>query len=500
MTGSVTPLWYGNHCQRAMPCMGILFALLYIGFLLRHGDWMSKWDVVKAGPSQRDLFVLNSRNLFAWWQHNDSAFTMENGYSKEGHWESESLPFGEKTLVIYSVHNDPSHDTTSYENLDFFLRVGVDQESERLVDYLFLVPSAIFHTFNLTSGRKGDDMPMFPSADHVRVIERPHDCLGTSGLRSLITDNDWKGGIKHGARISSIPLNMNALLSHYSHFILLDSTVRGPFLPRYVHQARSGGSRWDSPQAVKSWVSVLTDRVGPEVKLVGRSVSCEPELHVQAPVWATDRQGLRLLLKNGVLDCAMEEASARERHELGATRAVLNAGYHVDCLMLRYQGINLARLREYGLPCTGRDNPSSPLLNDGLPVNPLEVIFVLANRHFLASDALVRRYTDYFLGRVDLEDNQATTLRGQAALEARRQRLAGMVASCGATLDRKHLATRCPGCVSGKSLEVDQEIFIKNHVMKGYDFQFSVPTAIANHPPQAFCEAFARYQAPDLTP
>lgn len=83
-------------------------------------------------------------------------------------------------------------------------------------------------------------------------------------------------------------------------------------------------------------------------------------MHVQAPVWATDRIGLQLLLKRGALDCATDLPTARHQYEIRATRAVLEAGYDVDCLMKRYQGHDLRLKRDIQLPCTARDNPNIP--------------------------------------------------------------------------------------------------------------------------------------------
>lgn len=51
----------------------------------------------------------------------------------------------------------------------------------------------------------------------------------------------------------------------YKHFILLNSSVRGPFYPSYM------GSSWQ-------WTRAFTDRLVGNVKLVSSSLVCLPEV------------------------------------------------------------------------------------------------------------------------------------------------------------------------------------------------------------------------------
>jgi len=471
-------------------------------------------------PKTRDLRALQSRSTLGLGQEvNITISASEGGDAGDGGRASVLPPLGEKTLVIYNVHHATSLlDNLHGENLDFFLKVGVGEELDRFVDYLFLVPSAPDAALSLesvkSSRREVAAMPpvvIIPPAANVRVLERPQDCLGCSGLQGVLDgtnsnsteSSSSSSGIGDGT-IASLPLTAEGLLSRYAHFVFVDSSVRGPFLPRYIHRPRRRRDKRDrfaAPQATKPWTSVFTDRLSDEIKLVGRSVSCEVELHVQAPVWATDRIGLQLLLEEGVLGCATNAEMAKQQHELGATRAVVAAGYGVDCLMLRYRDLNLTRVREMELPCMAGDDPSIPLLNDGLPINPLEVVFVVASPHMMASDLPLRRYTDYLLGRGGVKESEMYTERGQAVLEARRLRLARMVKECKASLDMTHMMSRCPDCVDNKKggEEKAQRHFIEKYVMAGYDYRFTVEETDVKNLPHFYCEAFVRYQAPDVT-
>ncbi len=105
--------------------------------------------------------------------------------------------------------------------------------------------------------------------------------------------------------------------------------------------------------------------------------------------------------------------------EIGASRAIFDAGYSIDCLMSRYQGVNWLEyyqqlvktaekkttsageeggdlvfesendtLHHQGislLPCNEGLNPLQPDFNDGIDVNLYEVMFIKLKKSFLKS-------------------------------------------------------------------------------------------------------------------
>lgn len=507
------PFQHPQQSERLPRIAGIMCFLFSVGLLCWDYGLLEKGAGVSVLPMSRDLRVLQSRSMLNLSREGSVPIsTGEAGGSDDGARAAALPPLGEKTLVIYNVHHSTSLlDDLHGDNVDFFLKVGVGGESDHFVDYLFVVPPAPAAPLGLKSieGREKEvtrPPVVIPPAVNVRVLERPQDCLGCSGLQEVLSssnsNNSDSSSSVEDETIAGLPLTREGLFSRYAHFVFVDSSVRGPFLPRYMHrprQRKGNQNRFAAPQPTQPWTSVFTDRLSDEIKLVGRSVSCEAELHVQAPVWATDRVGLQLLLEQGVLECATDAETARERHELGATRAMVGAGYGVDCLMLRYRGLNMTRVRELEMPCMAGDNPSIPLLNDGLPINPLEVVFVLANPHLIASDLPVRRYTDYLLGRGGVKESEMYTERGQAVLEARRERLARMVKECNASLDMAHMMSRCPECINHDMGKEGERIFIELFVMAGYDFRFTIEETDVTKLPHHYCESFVRYQAPDVT-
>ena len=163
--------------------------------------------------------------------------------------------------------------------------------------------------------------------------------------------------------------------------------------------------------------------------------------------------------------------------------------------MLRYRGQNFTEIR-YS-KCTGGDNPSIPFLNDGLPINPLEVVFVVSKPHIMATDHTLRRYSDYLLGRVDVRENEYFTDRVQWALEARKQRLTRVVKECHAKLDLNHLLTKCSECDDAPKLI--QNKFIQDYFTDGYDFRFTIDETDIESLPYEYCEPFLKYAAPDIS-
>lgn len=117
----------------------------------------------------------------------------------------------------------------------------------------------------------------------------------------------------------------------YSYFIWLNSSVRGPFMPAYLR----GRLHWTEP---------LLSKLGAAVKLVGATINCGraydlPEtVHVQSYVTATDSEGLAVLrAAGGVFQCWSHIHDTIIASEIGASKAIMEAGFSIDSLMLRYQ-------------------------------------------------------------------------------------------------------------------------------------------------------------------
>ncbi|CAL8465845.1 g5381 [Coccomyxa elongata] len=261
--------------------------------------------------------------------------------------ESAAQPVSSKnsatTLILYTFS---ATDSEYMRNLEFFVTHGI-QEGDGC-DYVIIVQGLNEHS--------DISLPELPY--RARYIYHKNACY------------DWGtfGWALHSSE-SSIQLNA------YKYFIFMNASVRGPFLPPY----------W--PAAVH-WSSAFISKLNAKVKLVGSTISCEPaynggdpggpvrhNAHVQSYVMATDQAGLQILLNNGrIFECHRTIADAVYNAEVGASLAVFRAGHSIDCLMLRYQGIDWTNRRSWN--CNARLNPYADYAYDGIGLNPMEVLFV----------------------------------------------------------------------------------------------------------------------------
>ncbi len=162
----------------------------------------------------------------------------------------------------------------------------------------------------------------------------------------------------------------------HEYFLVVDSSVRGPFLPPYV-----------GPLGLH-WTEAFTHKLTGRVKLVGSAISCEGaprrgdaagewrgSPYVLPYAWATDRAGWALLAAEpGVFRCHASPWDARFSSDAGASLAVLRAGFGLDCLLARYQGVDWSQPAAWG--CNARVRPDLEGHYDGASITPYETIFV----------------------------------------------------------------------------------------------------------------------------
>lgn len=197
-------------------------------------------------------------------------------------------------------------------------------------------------------------------------------------------------------------------LTESEYVVIMNSSIRGPFLPTYVSKDFR-------------WISALTSKINSVVKLVGPSISCgSRQPHVQSFLIATDMVGLEVLRQEGALKCYRTQADAVKYAELGASEAMFKHGYSIDSLMLKYDGVDW-RLKQ-NHKCNQRLNPGPQFMYDGTTVNPLETLFVkVKSLHAQARWANVIqaiKYSDWALSKgqrapSDIKKNDFHALRKQ---------------------------------------------------------------------------------------
>lgn len=93
--------------------------------------------------------------------------------------------------------------------------------------------------------------------------------------------------------------------------------------------------------------------------------------HVESTLMATDRVGLNLMQEAGCFECYSTWREAKVKGEVAGSAAILQAGYNLDCLMLRYQDVNWQDNTKWR--CGSMVAPHQEGTYDGTSLNPLEV-------------------------------------------------------------------------------------------------------------------------------
>lgn len=135
------------------------------------------------------------------------------------------------------------------------------------------------------------------------------------------------------------------------------------------------------------WTSVFTDLLQqPGVRLAGSMISCEVAAqggdlsgarrtnpHVLPHAWATDAATLRALRDAGAFKCRADPWETRWHSDLGASKAVLDAGGNLASLLGPQRGVDWRNRTNWH--CNGRVAPDRQGTYDGLTVSPYEAVF-----------------------------------------------------------------------------------------------------------------------------
>ncbi|PSR93918.1 hypothetical protein BD289DRAFT_428269 [Coniella lustricola] len=225
-------------------------------------------------------------------------------------------------------------------------------------------------------------------ASNIRTVLRPSTCFDLGAYGEVLRSKEQSTRAGWGA--VRIPL-----WQRYKRFIMLNSSVRGPFLPHWGQGA--------------CWSDLFAQRITIDTKLLGLTANCWPFFHVQADVWATDFVGMELLINPppplganstvdnfadwfapvGLADC-YPDLSRAVHAELGATRVVMEAGYKVDLMMSAYHGI-----ANYSAVCDPQEDGDLMFKDKyfGTNVHPYETIFAKTNRE--VDQTLLDRLTEW---------------------------------------------------------------------------------------------------------
>ena len=269
----------------------------------------------------------------------------------------------EQFLVIYAYSQ---HSAEAFDNVRYFLRFGVVEDP------------AVFYVF-VVNGCHTVDFQAAAEKANVAVVERDNTCFDFGA---------WGVGFEAAA----------ARGVAFDAVIVLNASVRGPFLPAYE---------------ARRWWRVFGDRLANGVGVAGTSLNCMDlgagdarGAHLQSMLLAFRRDLLETALGPLFAACPETKAGAIYDGELPLSRATLARGLALDTLLLAHGpggGVifstppdavaeacdAIADASELGLgdvyfPAPGADAPD---------VSPLEVVFFKTARSKANRGALERLAT-----------------------------------------------------------------------------------------------------------
>ncbi|KAF4625058.1 hypothetical protein G7Y89_g13112 [Cudoniella acicularis] len=294
---------------------------------------------------------------------------------KEG--EETAATNSDRPLILYA-YSDGKTDSARI-NLEFFIKHGLHGAA----DFIFILNG------------KTNATEIIPNESNIRVVQRENDCYDLGAYAEVLTTED--------------------LYKKYKRFVMLNASIRGPFLPYW---------------AKGCWSDMYLGRITDEVKLVGMTGNCWPAFHVQSMIWATDMIGIETLLfpseatvaafkakgvphinkstrdgdedkktppappqKPGINSCFHTWSSAVNA-EVGASSLIEAAGYKLDVMMAAYHG-----MKDYEAKCP-KDGNGDVLWNNkyyGTNVHPFETVFIKANRD--VDPVGLEKHTEWMNGR-----------------------------------------------------------------------------------------------------
>lgn len=275
------------------------------------------------------------------------------------------------TLVLY-VYN--AQDEEQERSFAFFLRYGLTEHGPT-------------YRIIITDGPHIKAFPRLPSLPK-----------NAQYLKTSLCTTTW-GAIDAVSRALNV--------QEFDYFVIIDSHVRGPFLPSYVSDMH--------------WTEAFTRKLVNKVKMVGSIISCEGapkegnasgewrgNPYIKSHAWATDAEGFaRLVAQQGIFRCHKSKWDTRYYSDAGAALTILKAGWSIDTLMSRYQGV------DWSLPgtwqCNQRVPPDLERHYDGISINPYEVLFVPIKSSYASSQWSFVEMADRYEKWLDLHLRKGDT-------------------------------------------------------------------------------------------
>jgi hypothetical protein len=260
-----------------------------------------------------------------------------------------------RPVILFAYSENP----LARNNTLFFINHGLHAEA----DFIFII-----------NGDSDIDKHIPKNLSNIRIIKRENTCFDLGSMGEVLKANN------------------NELVSKYKRFILMNSSIRGPFLPTWSKDC---------------WSDLFLNRLSDEVKLVGMTFNCFPQKHIQSMIIATDYIGIQILLAGdtahekvfinewgfnpysqvGLSGCAKNYGDAVSA-EISLTNLIYENNYKPEVVMTAAK-----RPGYYDEFC---DNDSVLHLNTyfGTTLHPYESVFAKVSRN-IYDEVLLEKLTEW---------------------------------------------------------------------------------------------------------
>ena len=255
-------------------------------------------------------------------------------------------------MVYHYFEKDQSY----IDNFCHFLRFGYRPNMD------FVIVVAGHHTIDL------------PKADNLQYHFTPNDNFDYGGYACAIRTLD--------------------LINRYEHFIFVNTSVRGPFLPPYIGKSIE-----------KSWDQILIDLLELDVGIAGTAVALTPAhhsiaklyntkygvsshnenilAHVQSTCYILPKASLQYLVNTGFYESAptlSKDETVRD-YEIRLSQLLLAQGLNLKCVLPEYSQVDYRELKNDINPASREGD--SGFLNSyfGRTAHPYESMFIKTSRN-----------------------------------------------------------------------------------------------------------------------
>ena len=255
------------------------------------------------------------------------------------------------TLVNFMYFNGAGRAKLHLENLAFFAKHAILEDSN--VHYNFICNKGV-----------GQAAKFIPSINNISIIERSNEGRDFGAYGDALKQSD---------------------IDNYEHFIFLNDTCVGPFLPTYL-----------PPDS--NWINLFTDKLDEKTKLVGPTFNGHKSphtAHLQSYCFGTDKTLVKILEKESIFHVQKKHFRKNylvQNHEIRLSQVTRKNNFLIKPFML--SGI------------AGQYTKKCPIASAkryfGFTPNPIEVMFMKTNRQGMrpAGRKLLQMYIKWMNNKI----------------------------------------------------------------------------------------------------